>query len=359
MLHLTISAAVLLAVLCLAESAAKKRIVLDVDGVTDDCQALTLALQTPEIEVLAVSTVSGSTNSYQGAANVARTLRANKAKKIPIYKGADGPLADGAIDYSFSEKFFGKDGLGDSPNEDPKVLPGDFKAYDPNKPAAVALVELFRKNKDRNVTLVTTGPLTNIATALQLEPEFANWPGRLVVMGGTVYAMGNLYSTSTAESNFGLDPEASYIVLKKMNVPITVVTWESAVFVRERREIDCYAHVRLDKPLSRWLELITRAPRTYKQTSGSQHQYCYCDEATIGYVIDEVKGVKEVQVRAAAIELHGKYTRGQVAIDWSGRGSGFPYNNSTNGDFRPVTFVVNYNEQFLDQQYFNAINKFK
>jgi hypothetical protein len=67
--------------------------------------------------------------------------------------------------------------------------------------------------------------------------------------------MGNLYSESTAESNFGLDPEAAYIVLKKMKVPITVVTWESAVFVRER--------VRLSVPLNRALYLHADIPQPF------------------------------------------------------------------------------------------------
>jgi purine nucleosidase len=342
----------LLAAVAYAAKPKPTSIVMDVDGVSDDVQAISLALQNPKIKVVAISTVSGSTNSAQAAANVARALRANNAS-VPIYKGAANPLA-GAIDYTFSEQFFGKDGLGDTPNEWPKVLPSDFSAYDPKRPAAVALVELFRKKK--NLTLVATGPLTNIATALSLDAEFAEWPQRLVLMGGNVYGIGNLDVTSTAESNFGTDPEAAYIVLKKLKCPITVVTWEAALFARERHDIDFYAHLDIDAPLAKFLKMAIRAPRAYKAKANSEHQFTFDDEITIGAIIDEEAVVVETQVRRAAVETRGQYTRGQIAVDWSQRSSGVAYDNSTYGDYRPITFVVNYNASAVNQLIVDAIH---
>ncbi|KAH7717766.1 Protein Y43F8C.13 [Aphelenchoides avenae] len=104
--------------------------------------------------------------------------------------------------------------------------------------------------------------------------------------------------------------------------------------------------------------MATRAPRNFiaqQQNQGSYKQYFFCDEITIGIVIDEERMAEKVQVRAASVELHGQKTRGQIAIDWSQRSDGVRYDNSTYGDYRPVTFLVDYNATYLNELIFDAI----
>ncbi|MFH4983566.1 hypothetical protein AB6A40_010275 [Gnathostoma spinigerum] len=101
--------------------ARKKQLIIDTDGITDDMRALTLALQTKSVEVVAVTAVSGVVPLEQSVANIRRTLRANHAEHIPIYEGANGPListVSGKVEESF---LFGKDGLGDVPDAYPEV----------------------------------------------------------------------------------------------------------------------------------------------------------------------------------------------------------------------------------------------
>ncbi|KAH7713776.1 Protein Y43F8C.13 [Aphelenchoides avenae] len=328
---------ILTAFVCATHEAVKE-IVIDSDGVTDDVQALSLALQHPSIKVLAVTTSSGSTNSSQAAANVARTLRANGKKGVPIYKGAERTLTGGVIDYTFTREYFGTDGLGDTPNAFPKVLPSDAHAYVAGKTAAQALVDIFRTRK--GVTLVVTGPLTNIALALDLEPRFAEWPAKVVLMGGNVYAFGNMITESTAESNFFTDPEAAYTVLKSMKCPITLVTWESALFEGENHTIDFYSHLNDNAPLADFFRTATKAPIAFTEKSNSSIQYLFCDQITVGTLIDEEGVILQKQYRRAAVETKGQFTRGQVAIDWTQRSNGVTYDGSRYNDYRPITFVT-------------------
>ncbi|KAH7718170.1 Protein Y43F8C.13 [Aphelenchoides avenae] len=253
---------------------AKKPIVIDCDGVSDDVRAITLALQNPNMEV-------------------------------PVYKGADLPLLRTPIDYSFAKHYFGADGLGDRPKAYPPVLASDFRQHNPNVTAAAALVEIFRKR--RNVTLVVTGPLTNVALALRMEPKFARWPTQMIIMGGNVRGVGNIEQT-TAESNFYTDPEAAYVVLKNMKCPVTLVTWEACLFAGVKHPVDFYEHLRLNTPLSKFLAMATRAPRAHiaNITNPTFPQYFFCDEITIGMVVDAKQTAVDLQIHRASVELRGR-----------------------------------------------------
>ncbi|KAH7719218.1 Protein Y43F8C.13, partial [Aphelenchoides avenae] len=139
----------LVALLVAAASSARKPVVIDCDGVSDDVRAITLALQTPGVEVLAITTSSGSTNSAQAAINVERALRANNAHEVPVFKGADRPLLRTPIDFTFLKEFFGSDGLGDAPNAFSPVLQSDVAvAHERNVSAAAALLDIFGKRRD-------------------------------------------------------------------------------------------------------------------------------------------------------------------------------------------------------------------
>lgn len=80
--------------------------------------------------------------------------------------------------------------MGDAPDEFPQVTTDDWSAHVPNEHAAVALTRIFEK--DRDLVLVCIGPLTNIAMALKLQPEFAKWPKKIVIMGGNIHGLSSV-----------------------------------------------------------------------------------------------------------------------------------------------------------------------
>ncbi|KAH7712541.1 Protein Y43F8C.13 [Aphelenchoides avenae] len=165
---------------------------------------------------------------------------------------------------------------------------------------------------------VVTGPLTNVALALRMEPKFAGWPTQMIVMGGNfrgkhnvelplsalALGVGNVEQT-TAESNFYTDPEAAYVVLKNMKCPVTLVTWEACLFAGVKHPVDFYGHLRLNTPLSKFLVMATRAPRAHiaNITNPTFPQYFYCDEITIGMVVDAKRTAIDLQTHRASVEL--------------------------------------------------------
>ncbi|KAK0412435.1 hypothetical protein QR680_006210 [Steinernema hermaphroditum] len=332
----------------------KTKLIIDTDGLSDDVRAISLALQNQATEVVSITATHGCISVDQVVANISRTLRANR-KKVPIYKGAANPflLKETPLDET---SLFGKDGISDRPHDFPEAIPGDFSSFEPNKHAAQALIELCRDHSD--MTIVCLGALTNIALALKLDPSFAGMPKKVVIMGGNYYAIGNVGSTLTAEFNFFGDPEAAQIVLSEMECPITVVPWE-AFFIegkKHEREVDFEAHLKLGTPLSNYLSLVTSVGREIMGRNG--RQFAYCDEIAVAAAIDPENVVAKSQKFRVSVELNGKHTRGQVAVDWTR-----PLFEEENVDGlnkfdvsrRFIEFVTSYNVKWVDQMMHEAV----
>uniref|UniRef100_A0A183BRI9 IU_nuc_hydro domain-containing protein n=1 Tax=Globodera pallida TaxID=36090 RepID=A0A183BRI9_GLOPA len=309
----------------------KKKLVIDSDGVSDDVRAISMALQTQNVEVLALTAVNGCVSVHQACANMSRMLRANH-----------------------DEHFFGNDGLGSAPNQFPKVLPDDFNAFVEGKHAALALYELFSSNP--GTVLVCIGPLTNVALALKLNPTFACLPEQMVILGGNVYGMGNVQSYSTAECNFNCDPEAAQIVLKEMQCPITIVPWETFMAKSDQtHDIDFHSHLALDVPLAKFFATVTSVGRA--RLEANNRQFAYCDEVAVGIAIAEETIIRESKMLRASVELHGELTRGQIAVDWTS-----VLYQMDKGEHpklckqrRPIKFVLDYDVHQLDRMIIEAI----
>ncbi|VDM24238.1 unnamed protein product [Toxocara canis] len=265
-----------------------KKLIIDTDGAPDDVRAISLALQTPDIEV-------------------------------PIYKGAFEPLVAMTGRVTDESLLFGKDGIGDKPDNFPKVEQEDFIKHDSSKPAALALIELLKQHND--VTLVCIGPLTNIALAMKLDADFVRRPKEMVIMGGNIYGVGNISCRYTSEFNFGGDPEAAHIVLAKMECPITLVPWEACFFegpkarvmcitvnyFKYEGEVDFHAHLRLGTPLADFFSTVTSIGREILQRNN--RQYAYCDEIAMAIALCGESIIKESKLMRASVELNGEFTR--------------------------------------------------
>jgi purine nucleosidase len=168
---------------------------IDTDTASDDAVALIMALRSPDVAVAAITVVSGNVPVDQGVTNALYTAELCGAGDIPVYRGADRPLVREATHAQF---FHGQDGLGDQNYPPPKSQPQSSHAVD-------ALIATVKANP--GLTLVTLGPLTNIALAIAREPEIVNEVERCIVMGGAANTIGNV--TPAAEFNIWYDPDAA------------------------------------------------------------------------------------------------------------------------------------------------------
>jgi purine nucleosidase len=169
------------------------RILLDCDPGHDDAIALLLALASPEVELLGVTTVAGNQTLKKTTANAIRVLEFVGRGEIPVAAGADRPLVREQV---VASNVHGETGLDGPDLPPPRAAPLEQHAVD-------FLAEQIRKH-DGAVTLVPTGPLTNVALLLALHPDAR--PERIVLMGGAI-AEGNV--TPAAEFNIWCDPEAA------------------------------------------------------------------------------------------------------------------------------------------------------
>ena len=179
------------------------KVVWDMDPGIDDALALILALKSPEIQVMGITTVAGNAPVEVTSANARRVLECLDAGSIPVAMGAANPLNHPLED---ALSYHGPDGLGECGLPSPKFTLSPAKAWD--------FLARLVLDAPGEVTLVATGPLTNLAYAFELHPELPELLAGLVLMGGayslTPYGKGN--RTPFAEFNIWQDPEAAHIV---------------------------------------------------------------------------------------------------------------------------------------------------
>lgn len=199
------------------------RVILDVDTGVDDAMALALAVHLPGLELVGVMTVAGNVGIDNTTANTWRVLNALGASNVPIYRGLSRSLAGEVIDAS---EIHGKSGLGGL------VLPEPPSKEQLRRPfAPEAIVDMVNAEPGA-LTIVFTGPLTNLAVAIALDPTLPEKIGKLVVMGGSL-GRGNV--TPYAEFNIGADPEAARQVFAACS--LTMVGLDVTTKVKVTREI--------------------------------------------------------------------------------------------------------------------------
>ncbi|HDZ8842521.1 TPA: pyrimidine-specific ribonucleoside hydrolase RihA [Aeromonas dhakensis] len=182
-------------------------VILDCDPGHDDAIALILALASPELKVLAVTTSAGNQTPDKTLNNALRILTLLGRDDIPVAAGAPKPLARELI---IADNVHGESGLDGPKLPDP--------AFTPVAMTALELMASCLRESPEPVTLVPTGPLTNIALLLAAHPELKSKIARIVLMGGAAGA-GNW--TPAAEFNIYVDPEAADMVFKS-GLPITM-----------------------------------------------------------------------------------------------------------------------------------------
>lgn len=226
-----------------------KPIIMDVDVGIDDALAIMLAIRSPELDLRAITTVSGNVHVDKTSVNALKVLQAMDVSRIPVAKGMAKPLLR---NLEVAEDFHGRDGLGDTNLPLPKLQLDRRHAVD-------LLVGEISANPKR-MTVVATGPLTNIATALLRDPHFAEEVQELVIMGGaygvSAYGCGN--ANPVAEFNIYVDPEAASIVFKS-GIPITAVGLDVTTDPKGTLSKELYRGIQQSQSASaRFAALITK-----------------------------------------------------------------------------------------------------
>jgi purine nucleosidase len=242
----------------------------------DDAFALMLALHSPELEILGVTTVAGNFSVEQATVDALRVLEIDGRSDIKVYRGADMPLLHEKSEYATTRH---GEWWSDAP---PKVPPGGFAKKEAEATGAVQFIVDTVNARPGQVTLMAIGPLTNVAMALRLEPGLAGKVKQIYIMGGAVAALpdgaGNV--TPNAEFNFWVDPEAARMVLRS-GIPIVLsplnVSRKTA-FTREWYE----KLVATDTPFTRLIR--ERMGPVFAKDPGQSH--LMYDQVTVASLVD-------------------------------------------------------------------------
>src|SRR6266702_2594797 len=204
------------------------RVIIDQDGGIDDALALILGLRSSELDVAGITAVSGNVTVEQATLNALRVVDLLNRGDVPVARGMANPLVRDAVR---ATSFHGKDGLGDSHLPLSRIRPSDKSALD-------AISDELVASKPRELTIICTGPLTNIAALLTGFPDAAKMIKELVIMGGaygvTEYGVGNV------------TPEAAKIVFES-RVPLEAVGLDVTMIPRNQLTLREYAEIKKSK----------------------------------------------------------------------------------------------------------------
>jgi purine nucleosidase len=272
-------------------------VIIDCDPGHDDALALLLAAGDPRLRLLGVTTVAGNQTLDKTTRNAQRILALAGASGVPVAAGCDRPLVG---ELTVADDIHGASGL-DGPDLDGPV-------------AALAeghAVELMRRliaESPEPVTLIATGPLTNVALLLRTHPTVAARLHRIVFMGGST-GRGN--TTPYGEFNIVTDPEAADIVLRS-GLPLTMIGLDvthqalaTAQVIGEFRGLGS----RLGTVCA---ELMTFFAGTYRQEFGFSDPPVH-DPVAVACVLEPA--IVRTVAAPVVVELAGPYTRGATVVD--------------------------------------------
>ncbi len=280
----------------------KQQIIIDTDPGQDDAVAILLALASPEIEVLGITAVAGNVPLALTAKNARIVCELAGRPDIEVFAGCDRPLLRPLVT---AEHVHGKTGL-DGPDLPAPRMPLQARH------AVDFIIDTLRARPAGSVTLCPLGPLTNIAMALRKAPDIAARIGRIVLMGGAYFEVGNI--TPAAEFNIYVDPEAAEIVFKS-GVPLVVMPLDvthKVLVTRARND----AFRALGSPVGAAVAAMTDFfERFDKAKYGSDGAPLHDPCVTAFLLAPDLFSGREINVE---IETTSPLTRGMTVADWWG-----------------------------------------
>jgi purine nucleosidase len=299
LLNFSLHLVLLMATLPLPVMAAKK-VIIDTDPGTDDALAIMLALNSPEMDVRAITVVPGNVELEMGLDNALRMASLANRCDIPVAGGAHHPLFQRLIVAQF---WHGKNGLGNV------ELPPSKCKVDPNFGPDL-IIKLVHASP-HEITLVAVGPLTNIALAVEEDPSIVPLVKEVIIMGGSITG-GNV--NAAAEANIYNDPEAAQIVFQAGWSSLTMSGLEvgnKALFTPGYLAELEKTHGPVNDFISSVLKYLVNLTLQYGGTGAPMY-----DPSAVAIAIDpSLVKTSEMHVD---VETEGKFARGETVANRQG-----------------------------------------
>ncbi|EFN51205.1 hypothetical protein CHLNCDRAFT_33132 [Chlorella variabilis] len=295
----------------------KRKLCIDVDVGVDDAQGLMLVLAHPDAHIVGISAVHGNVDVARVGRNIARVLTLCGRTELPFYLGADEPLVPPAAAVDDASFFHGKDGLGDVPEAVPASSHIELQAQPGH--GALQLARAAQEHEGE-LTVVATGPLTNVALACKMDAQFPHRVGRLVVMGGAEGA-GNV--TPCAEYNFHCDAESAHLVMCKFP-QLVLVSWNATV----RHALPwCWVDAWLGKPTRKaaFMRAIMAASMALEKERDADAGWIACDPLAFALAVCD-EALLAAEPKHCVVELQGSLTRGMSVFQEPGGEAALPAN---------------------------------
>lgn len=280
---------------------APRKVIIDCDPGQDDAVALFLALSSPdELDVLGITTVAGNVPLDLTQRNARMMCDIAGCKDMPVYAGCEKPMVLDAITAEYIHGNTGIDGVDVFEPETPLQ----------DKHAVDFLVDTLRAAKKGTVTLIPTGPMTNIATAIQRDPSILDAVDRVVSMGGAMREGGN--RSPSAEFNVLVDPHAAEIVYQcgrpvtAMGLDVTHQVLSTCERVARIREVGNPVAVATADMLSFFHRYDTKK---YGSEGAPLHDPC-----TIAWLLQP--DLFETKACNLSVETESELTLGHTAVDF-------------------------------------------
>ncbi|TRL33989.1 nucleoside hydrolase [Rhizobium straminoryzae] len=279
-----------------------EKIIIDTDPGQDDAFAILLALASPELEVLGITTVAGNVPLPLTSRNARQIVELAGHAHVPVFAGCARPMAGPLVT---AEHVHGATGLDGASLPEPVIPLSSTHAVD-------FIIETLMREPEGTVTLCPLGPLTNIGTALVRQPEIAGRIRRIVLMGGGCFEGGNI--TPAAEFNIFVDPQAAVMVFAS-GIPIVMMPLDVTHKVRTTTaRVDRIRRIggHLGAVAAGWLDYFERFDEEKYGTDGAPLH----DPNVIAYLLrPDLYGGRICNVE---IEAESELTRGMTVVDWWG-----------------------------------------
>jgi len=281
-----------------------KKIILDCDPGHDDAVAIMLAAANDNIEILGITCVGGNTTLENAKNNALKICTLIGKTNIPIYAGSDKPIK---FDLVTAAHVHGKSGLD---IEGPPIkIKNNYKIKDLH---AVDFIIKTCLEQPEAIYICPTGPLTNIALALQKEPLIKKNIKKIIFMGGVGMSLGNI--TPSAEFNIYVDPHAANIVLKS-GIPLIMMGLDVTHKVNVNDKIIEDIKSNGNKSSIFFADLMEFYSKFHRKLYEVDETPLH-DPCVIAYLIDP--NIFEGKLVNVQVEENSSLTRGATVVDWYG-----------------------------------------
>jgi purine nucleosidase len=273
---------------------------IDTDTGSDDAVALLIALTHPEVDVVGIGIVAGNVPLDQAVQNALYTRELCERTDVPVYVGESTPLV---LPLITAQNVHGSDGMGD--------IGLDLAGREADEGHAVDALLAASHAHNGELTLVTLGPLTNVARALERDPSLPSRIPRTVVMGAVADHVGNV--TPVAEYNMWADPHAVDVVLRS-GLQLEFVGWDISRF-HSVIDSELAAELRaIGTPRAEFCVDINAVVAQFCATETKLSGFDLPDPITMAYAIDPLVATAARRLHLA-VETESQLTRGMVVMD--------------------------------------------